>query len=291
MIPTFMSALRLPKATVARPGAVRRTSWVAAAAVAAGALLGGCATSFTGQPVRALGPLPTSAPQISVPPTSVGTWYDLGHYVAPWLAGDAVVAVSGDLAPTRVAGLRRDDGRWLAIVLAQTAPAGSAPCPQPTSLHVDGGAAPVDGCLRLRRDSDFDRWLQSQHSVLYHWLEGRGWTARPRAWVSYRVPAGSRGAIETHALVDPALIEPVTRNNVDFLSGGEPGLAWARAFAAATRAAADGSLLDVPAFPFAPRVAFAPPAAVVAPLPPTPSATQVPPPVRAPIQAPRRDRE
>ena len=286
-----MSTPQLPQASAASSGALRRTVWFAAAVVAVGALLGGCATPFNTQPARALGPMPATAPQISVPPTGVGTWYDLGHYVAPWLAGDAVVPVSGDTAPTRVAGLRRDDGRWLAIVVAQTAPAGSAPCPQPTSLHVDGAAAPGDGCLRLRRDGDFDRWLQSQHSVLYHWLEGRGWSARPRAWVSYRVPAGSRGAIETHALVDPALIEPVTRNNVDFLSGGQPGLTWARQFAAATRAAADGTLLDVPPFPFAPRVAFPAPPAVVAPLPPTPSATQVPPPVRAPIQAPRRDRE
>lgn len=261
----------------------RRRGRVAAAAVLAAALAVGCA--LPGQaPGAAAAPAAvaaTAAPAIAAPPTSVGTWYDLGHFLAPWMGGDAPVPVTGPSAPTRVAGLRRDDGHWLAIVVAQVAPAGSAPCPLPTSLHLDDASTSAGSCLRLRRDADFDRWLQQEHAVLYHWLDQRGWTSQPRAWVSERVPAG---AIETHALLDPSLIEPTTRNNMDFLEGGQPGLLWARQFAAATRAA--GSTLQVPPFPFAPQLAPPAPPVVVAPPPPA-RATQVPP---VPPPAPRADR-
>ena len=259
-----------------------RAAGLGAVALAA-ALLAGCALPRAGMaPAAAAAPVAAAAPLITAPPTSVGTWYDLGQHMAPWLGGDAPVPVTGPNAPTRVAGLRREDGRWLAIVLAQVAPAGSTPCPAPTSLHVPGDGEA--GCLRLRRDADFDRWLQQQHSVLYQWLDTRDLTSRPRAWVSDRAPAGG---IETHALLDPSLIEPTTRNNTDFLEGGQPGLQWARQFAAATRAA-PGSVLHVPPFPFAPQVAPppAPPPVVVAP-PPT-RATQILP--ERP-QPPRRDRE
>ena len=278
--------------TVHTPHSPRRPrAALALAAMAAAALLAGCAapggTLFDrGSPAAVAGS--AAAPLIQVPPTSVGTWFDLGHVLAPWMAGDAPVPVSGPAAPTRVAGLRREDGRWLAIVLTQTAPAGGAPCPLPTSLHVVDSGSSADGCLRLRRDADFDRWLQQQHSVLYHWLDGRGWTSQPRAWVGYRVPADGGRAIETHALIDPSLIEPTTRNNTDFLAGGQPGLQWARELAAATRAASGSGVLNVPPFPFAPQVAPPAPPAVVAPPPPA-RATQVPP--RPPVQAPRRDRE
>ncbi len=267
-------------------GRTRRA--LALVAVSAAALLAGCAAPgmwASSAPV-AHGATASAAPLIAVPPTSVGTWYDLGHVMAPWLAGDAPVPVSGPEAPTRLAGLRREDGRWLAIVIAQAAPAGGAPCPMPNSLHVVDTGSSADGCLRLRRDADFDRWLERQHSVLYQWLEGRGWASRPRAWISYRVPAAGR-AIETHALLDPVLLEPTTRNNDDFLAGGQPGLQWARAFAAATRAAS-GGMLNVPPFPFAPQVGLAAPPVVVAPPAPV-RATQVP--ARPAVQAPRRDRE
>ena len=262
---------------------------MALAAVSAAALLSGCAAPgmwASGAPVGVASA--SAAPLIAVPPTSVGTWYDLGHVLAPWMAGDAPVPVSGPEAPTRVAGLRREDGRWLAIVIAQVAPSGGAPCPLPNSLHVVDTGSSADGCLRLRRDADFDRWLERQHSVLYQWLEGREWSSRPRAWVSYRLPAAGGGrAIETHALLNPVLLEPTTRNNDDFLAGGQPGLQWARAFAAATRASS-GGVLNVPPFPFAPQVGLAAPPVVVAPPPPV-RATQVP--SRTPVQAPRRDRE
>lgn len=266
---------------------VRARGFLALAAVSAAALLSGCAAPgmwSSGAPVGVASA--SAAPLIAVPPTSVGTWYDLGHVMAPWLGGDAPVPVSGPNAPTRVAGLRREDGHWLAIVVAQVAPAGSAPCPAPTSLHVVGSSADGVGCLRLRRDADFDRWLQQQHSVLYQWLDQRDLTSRPRAWISDRVPSGAGGAIETHALVDPSLIEPTTRTNIDFLEGGQPGLQWARQFAVATRVA--NGALQVPPFPFAPQLAppAPPPPVVVAP-PPT-RATQVLP--ERP-QPPRRDRE
>ena len=271
---------------------------LALAALGAAALLAGCTAPGWGT----AGASPASAelaasaaPQITAPATNLGTWVELGHVQAPWMAGDAPVPVAGPAAPTRIAGLRREDGRWLAIVLAQVAPAGGAPCPQPNSLHVADVGGASDACLRLRRDADFDRWLERQHSVLYQWLEERGWAARPRAWIGYRVPAAAGGrALETHVLVDPVLLEPTTRTNDDFLAAGQPGREWARAFAAATRAAAVGGALNVPPFPFAPQVAPPPPApspaAPVVVAPPPTRAEQLPPP-RPPAPAPRRDRE
>jgi hypothetical protein len=241
----------------------RRAGLAAAAALTLALTLAGCASGPDSAPSSTAAAAPAAAvsggaPRIAAPPTSVGTWQDLGYFLAPWMAGDAVVPVDGPGAPTRVAGLRREDGRWLAIVLVQTAPAGSAPCPAPNSLHVaeeSGGGS----CLRMRGDADFDGWLQQQHSVLYHWLEGRGWGARPRAWAGYRVNAGGR-VIEAHALIDPTLLEPTTRNNIEFLAGGQPARQWARRFAAAARDSGGGAL-NVPPLPFAPQVALAEPPA------------------------------
>jgi|GEM_PF-1665309 len=217
------------------------------AATALAAALSGCASDPGAAPAAA----GAAAPLIATPNASFGNWRDLGLFLAPWMAGDAPVPAAGPTTPTRVAGLQREDGRWLAIIVVQTAPPGSAPCPASTGLHVTQGSA--DGCLRMRRDADFDRWLEQQHSVLYRWLDERGFGARPRAWISYRAPAGG---VEAHALLDPTLIEPTTRNNSDFLAGGQPGLDWARRFAAATTAASGGTLA-VPAFPFAARIAAA----------------------------------
>ena len=86
-----------------------------ALALTSAILLGACAAtgpdaeraSAAAAPVAA-----AAAPLIQAPATSVGQWVDLGHVQAPWLAGDAPVPVSGPVAPTRVAGQRRDDGRW-----------------------------------------------------------------------------------------------------------------------------------------------------------------------------------
>ncbi len=225
-----------------------------------------------------------SAPRISTPPTSVGEWVDLGHYLAPWLAGDAPVPVTGVSAPTRVAGLRRDDGHWLAIVLVQ-ATAAHAPCPRPDSLHLSSPHA--DSCLRMRRDADFEQWLAQQHSVLHRWLQGQGFGSQPRTWVGYRAPASGGGTVEAHALIHPALIEPATRNNIDFLAGGQPGERWARDFAAATRASSATTALAVPAWPFGPHVA--PPVPAAPAVAPPPQATQVTP--RPPAPTPRADRQ
>ena len=137
-----------------------------------------------------------------------------------------------------------------------------------------------------------DGWLAQQNSVLYQWLDGRGWTSRPRAWASYRVPDAGGGALEAHALVNPQLLEPTTRNNIDFLAGGQPAQQWAYRFADATRAAAGGTLA-VPPFPFGPRVAPAPESVVTAPSAPA-KAERVEPAAaspRPPAQAPRSDRQ
>lgn len=235
-----------------------------------------------------------TAPRISVPPTAVGTWYDLGAEHLHWLGGEAPVPVAGSNAATRAVGLRREDGRWLAVIVAQTTPAqGFAPCPQPDSMHV-GNGGPSD-CLRMRRDADLDRWLQTQHSSLWQWAKERELDARPRAWIGHRVANGGR-LLEVHALVDPALIEPVTRNNSDFLAGGLPGQQWAAALASAARAASGTGVLAVPPFPYAPGMAPppppAPPPAMDISLPSPTQATQVPqPPEPAAPLVPRRDRE
>ncbi|MFV0679930.1 hypothetical protein [Ottowia sp.] len=267
-----------------------------ATAVCMGAalLLGACASPSStpsASAVAGTSGLAMQAPTISVPPTSVGTWQELGYFQAPWLAGDAPVPVNGATALTRVAGLRRDDGHWLAIVVVQQAPGAVAECPAVNELHIAELGRPGNGCLRARVDADFDGWLKQQHSVLYQWLDGRGWTSRPRAWISTRVPDAAGGALESHVLVDTRLMEPTTRNNIDFLTGGQPAIAWVMRFAAATRAA-DGGVLQVPPFPFAPSLVAAPavpeaappaasapakaeqvsPSPVVTPRPPAPAA-------------------
>lgn len=262
--------------------------WLALAACAGALALAGCASPAGPDGAASSAPVAAAAPRIAVPPTSVGTWFDLGEHLAPWLAGDAPVPAAGPSVPTRVAGLQREDGRWLALVIVQETP-GSAPCPLPTSLSVTQDGA--RGCLRLRRNADFDRWLVQEHPVLDRWIDEHGWGAHPRAWVGDRL-ATTTGTLETHALLDPGLIEPTTRNNSDFLAGGRAGLAWARQFANASAAAAGGAMLNVPPFPYVPAVA--PPAApapvVTAPAPTR--ATQVEPPTPSRQQpAPRADRQ
>ena len=273
----------------ARP-IVRRIQALSALALAA--VLAGCAAPASGPPADATSAAATAqgtqAPLIAVPPASVGTWVDLGYFAAPWLAGDSPVPVTGPNAPTRVAGWRREDGHWLAIVLVQTAPPTGAQCPLAMTQEVVPGA---DGrCLRMRRDADFDGWMARQHSVLHQWLASRGWASLPRGWVAYRIPNEGGPALEAHALFDPSLIEPVTRNPTDFLAAGAPGTQWARQFAAAARAAGTTGRLALPQFPYGPRVGLAPaPAPVMAP-PPAASATQVNPAPQA-LPAPRVDRE
>ncbi|MET4578050.1 hypothetical protein [Ottowia thiooxydans] len=262
------------------------------------ALVAGCAAPAGGEnspaAMAAASALARETPLISVPSTSVGTWYDLGAEPSPWLGGEGAVPVSSANAATRAVGLQRGDGTWLAVVVAQSAPASAAPaCPQPDSMHL-GGRGPSD-CLRLRRDADLEGWLRAQHSVLWQWLDDRNLDSRPRAWVGHRVVVGGR-LLEVHALFNPFLIEPVTRNNADFLAAGQPGTLWAQALADATRAAAGGTALVVPPFPYAARLAppafqsttTLPMAPVAAPAPTR--ATQVPQPATQ-VQTPRRDRE
>ncbi|WP_028604731.1 hypothetical protein [Ottowia thiooxydans] len=259
------------------------------------ALAAGCAAPAGGgssSAPAASAALITSAPLISVPSTSVGTWYDLGNELSPWMGGEGPVPIAGANAPTRAVGLQRGDGSWVAVVVVQSAPASAAPaCPQTDSLHV-GGRGPSD-CLRLRRDADLEGWLKVQHSVLWEWLEDRGLATRPRSWVGHRFEVGGR-MLEVHALFNPSLIEPVTRNNSDFLAGGHPGTQWAQALANSTRAAAGGATLVVPPFPYAVRMAPPPPppkSAVTTTITPPPTrATQVPQPATQ-VLTPRRDRE
>ena len=263
-------------------------------ALAAALALGACAnaplaSAPAGSPAVAAAPQGAeSAPAIEVPPSAIGRWYDLGAYDAPWLAGVGPAPARGASVPTRVAGLQRADGQWLALVLVQRVAGGGSSCAAPGRLDVKDAA----GCLRMRRDADFDHWLQQQNPVLERWIDARGWAARPRAWISDRA-TGSGDAVEAVALVNPALLEPVTRNNYDFLVSGGTGQAWARQFAHATQAAAAGGALRVPPFPFsAPLAAPAPAAApAVVTAPPAATAVQVNPPAPPPARAPRADRQ
>ena len=237
-----------------------------ALAAAALALLAGCAAPGGSTPdaASAAAPIATapdaaSAPAILVPPSSIGAWIDLGAHLAPWLAGEGAAPASGASVPTRVAGLQRADGRWLALVVVQRVPGAGSACP-PLGRHSVAGA---DGCLRMRRDADFDRWLQQQNPVLQRWIEQHDWSSRPRTWISDRAST-SADALEAVALVDPALLEPTTRNNYDFLAAGQNGLGWARQFANATQATAGGQPLRVPPFPYSAPLAAPPAAAPVA---------------------------
>ena len=251
------------------------------------ALVTGCAAPTQSDPGTGAGATAEAPaiPYILVPPSSVGTWYDLGEHLAPWLSGDMPVAAAADTVPTRVAGLRRNDGRWLAIVLLQQSHDAGAVCPPANSLHVTSDRA--DDCIRLRRDADYDGWLQQQHPILDGWVRSHGWNAQPRAWISSRVPNPLR-ALEAQVLVDPALIEGATRSNTDFLEAGGPGFTWARQFATATRSAADGHALRLPPFPFAAQVASEQPSAPAQPIP-TQAEQIMPKPNEAP--APRQDRQ
>ena len=107
---------------------------------------------------------------------SVGQWRDLGAENAPWLAGKMPVPVAH--AATRAVRLRDAEGRWLALVIVQAAPAQSAGCTALESLRVSGGASgrASKNCLRMRRDALFDHYLERQNPALWAWLGQRGLT-------------------------------------------------------------------------------------------------------------------
>ena len=203
--------------------------------------------------------------------------------------------VTGPTAPTGAVGLRREDGRWLAIVVAQVAPrdALTTVCPLPSSADVVERGRPgasANDCLRFRRDADYGRWLPDTHPVLVQWLEQRGFDSPPRAWVGHRLADGGR-LLDVHALLDSSLIEPDTRSTLDFLAAGRPALDWVQLFAAQTRAAGvSAAQLVVPPFPFAPQIA--PPAPPPRVLPRRAPPVLAPPPPRpAPALVPRADRQ
>ena len=274
---------------------------VAAVLLTGVAGLSGCAATPGGAAPGVANTVP--APRIAAPPVNVGQWYDLGVYQAPWLAGDGPVPAYD--ASTRVMGWKResalrDDGagkkdEWLAIVIVQVAQGVYAPCSaQPTSLDVMNAGG---GCLRLRRNADFDHWLQAAQPALYRWVDDHGWTSQPRAWAAYRLPSASGRALEVHALFLPSLIEPTTRNTTDFLTSGLPGQQWARQLAAAVRALdsrAGNVVLAVPPFPFAPGPSAEPEAALPDMLPtgsgaaaPTPEPAAAPATAEQVVPAPR----
>ena len=156
-------------------------------------------------------------------------------------------------AATRAVGLRDAEGRWLALVIVQAAPAQSAGCTALESLRVSGGASgrASKNCLRMRRDALFDHYLERQNPALWAWLGQRGLTPPPAAWVAARVPDGQQ-LLEVHALLEPSLLEAVTRSNDDFLNAGHAGVEWSRQLARAAQAAAASGALAVPPFPYAP---------------------------------------
>ncbi|MGP1516576.1 MAG: hypothetical protein ACTTJV_03050 [Ottowia sp.] len=225
---------------------------------------------------------PDEAPAILTYPVAIGQWRALGHAPAPWLAGEMPVPVAS--APTRMVGLQKPDGRWLALLIVQTAPAQSAGCTALHSLHVPH-SGDRQGCLRMRRDALFDNYLPRQHAALWSWLQQRGIENPPAAWVAARVPDGQR-LLEVHALLEPNLLEAVTRSNEDFLAAGKPGQDWANALARAARAAANGQALVLPPFPYTPASPGTPPEAPAKPIPVKAPPAEVPPPPSQAEQVP-----
>lgn len=225
----------------------------------------------------------SAAPRITVYPASVGQWRDLGAENAPWLAGEMPVPVAR--AATRAVGLRDAEGRWLALVIVQAAPAQSAGCTALESLRVSGGASgrASKNCLRMRRDALFDHYLERQNPALWAWLGQRGLTPPPAAWVAARVPDGQQ-LLEVHALLEPSLLEAVTRSNDDFLNAGHAGVDWSRQLARAAQAAAASGALAVPPFPYAPAPRVTEPA-------PPPAEPARPAPEADAAQAPARKEE
>ena len=228
---------------------------------------------------------PDEAPAILTYPVAIGQWRALGHAPAPWLAGEMPVPVAS--APTRMVSLQKHDGRWLALLIVQTAPAQSAGCTALHSLHVPH-SGDRQGCLRMRRDALFDNYLPRQHAALWSWLQQRGIENPPAAWVAARVPDGQR-LLEVHALLEPNLLEAVTRSNEDFLAAGKPGQDWANALARAARAAANGQALVLPPFPYTPASPGTPPEAPAKPIPVKAPPAEVPPPPSQAEQVPPKE--
>ena len=112
----------------------------------------------------------------------------------------------------------------------------SAGCTALESLRVSGGASgrASKNCLRMRRDALFDHYLERQNPALWAWLGQRGLTPPPAAWVAARVPDGQQ-LLEVHALLEPSLLEAVTRSNDDFLNAGHAGVEWSRQLARAAQ--------------------------------------------------------
>lgn len=238
-------------------------SFVAALAAA------GCAHRPPPPAQQASGPVANGAPPVWVHPGSLGQWRDLGVTHAPWLAGEMPAPVAR--AATRAASLRDAHGRLLALVIMQTAPGQSADCRALDSLRVpDQAGRPSPDCLRMRRDALFDHYLEHQNPLLWAWLGEQGLTPPPAAWVAVRAP-GSQQLLEVHVLLEPALLEAVTRSNSDFLGAGHAGVHWARQLAQAARQAASGQPLLMPPFPYAPAAQKASPEPAAPVSPPAPA--------------------
>ena len=190
-----------------------------------------------------------------------GDWVDLdaGQELLPANGqGPAAIGMG-----TRAVGLRGSQGEVQAVVLvlanaegnpAQVTQWGQA-CEAGPGMRVVGQAkrSPerVD-CLRIKRRAVAGDWLASHEPQVSQWLAARNVPLPYNAMlVSHQFGNKAGAYVAAYVLADSRLLEPVTRNNTEFLNAGVPAVTWSRELAQAVRVSTgmmDGRL-DVPAFP------------------------------------------
>lgn len=190
-----------------------------------------------------------------------GDWVDLG-------AGQELVPANGQGPAaigmgTRAVGLRGSQGEVQAVVLvlanaegnpAQVTQWGQACEAGPGMRVVDQAKRSPErvDCLRIKRRAVAGDWLASHEPQVSQWLAARNVPLPYNAMlVSHQFGNKAGAYVAAYVLADSRLLEPVTRNNTEFLNAGVPAVTWSRELAQAVRVSTsmmDGRL-DVPAFP------------------------------------------
>ena len=190
-----------------------------------------------------------------------GDWVDLG-------AGQELLPASGQGPAaigmgTRAVGLRGSQGEVQAVVLvlanaegnpAQVTQWGQACVESPGMRVVDQAKHSPErvDCLRIKRRAIAGNWLDEHEPQVSQWLAARNISLPYNAMlVSHQFGNKAGAYVAAYVLADSRLLEPVTRNNAEFLSAGVPVVTWSRELAQAVRVSTgmmDGRL-NVPAFP------------------------------------------
>ena len=190
-----------------------------------------------------------------------GDWVDLG-------AGQELLPANGQGPAaigmgTRAVGLRGSQGEVQAVVLvlanaegnpAQVTQWGQACVESPGMRVVDQAKHSPErvDCLRIKRRAVAGDWLGEHEPQVSQWLAARNIPLPYNAMlVSHQFGNKAGAYVAAYVLADSRLLEPVTRNNTDFLNAGVPVVTWSRELAQAVRVSTgmmDGRL-NVPAFP------------------------------------------